>query len=116
MIYPQVLLISQNSRTRRLYHRLLGSLECELHTAQSVSDALVRLASGNADVIVFEQDLPAFEVSTFFEVIEQKPAWSSIPIIAVGYETLGHLFPKRTQFAATSESVASLLSELLRTL
>lgn len=116
MTYPQYLLISTDSSLRRLYHRKLQDVECELHTARSIADALGFLSIIRPDAIILSSPLPEFEVFTFIEMKKKHKEWQDTPLVVVGYTHIRHKFPKETTFAETIDEAVSVLSQISATL
>lgn len=112
MTLPQVLFISQNSRTRRVYHDLLNGEECDLVWAKSVADSLAQLVINSIDIIVMDDSIPMFEVSMFIEMLEKKPEWSELPLVVRGFSEQRHVFPPNARFAETDSQIVSCLKDL----
>lgn len=116
MTYPQVLLVSTQAPLRRLYHRMVQELDCELHTAASLANALVELSVHTIDAFILVSGLPEFELSAFLDVLKKKGGWKHIPLIVVGYEHARHTFPQETRFASSHEEAVRILTSLLETM
>ncbi|HKY74476.1 MAG TPA: hypothetical protein VJ246_04160 [Patescibacteria group bacterium] len=115
-MFPQVLLICQNSRTRRLYHRVVEELQCETVIAKSVADSLVQLVVSKPSVVVLEESLPVFDVSMFLDVTKNNQQWMSLPLVVIGFANQRHLFPSRTLFCGNEQEFERSLKEICATL
>ncbi len=111
-MYPQVLLISTNSRTRRVYHSSTEKVHCECIPAKSIADALVQMVANRIDVIIIDSELSVFEVSMFLEIINKKSQWSALPLIVIGDTIPRHLFPKHAHFVQSETDFVRSLSDL----
>ena len=106
---PQVIILSQNPSTRKVYHRLLSETACELFPTKNVAEALVCVAAGRTDALVFDDSIETFEICTLFEVLQAKPSWSSIQLFAQGYAQNGHILPVGCKNGANTKEVVSFV-------
>ncbi|OGJ22553.1 MAG: hypothetical protein A2804_02165 [Candidatus Pacebacteria bacterium RIFCSPHIGHO2_01_FULL_46_10] len=112
---PQVLFISQNSRTRRVYHELTQNITCEPNSARAIADALVQIILTPPDLIILDGALPIFEVSMFLEVLQKKPSLKRIPLFVFGLMERRHLFPADTRFIETNDDFVRCLQDFCST-
>lgn len=115
-MFPQVLLISQNSRLRRLYHHAAEAIECEIRPCTSIADALLQLVMTQIQVIIIEESIPMFEVTVFLDILAKKPEWNKAHLVAIGFEGQGHIFPQHTKFCTNESQFVSLLKDICATL
>ena len=112
---PQVLFISQDSRTRRVYHELAQNITCELNSARSIADALVQLVLNPPDLIILDGTLPIFEISMFLEVLKKKSSLKKTPLFVIGLTERRHLFPAETHFIETNDDFVRSLKDFCST-
>ena len=114
-MFPQILFISQNSRTRRVYHELTQNIMCELNSVRSIADALVHIVLTPPDLIILDGTLPIFEISMFVEVLKKKPSLKEIPLFVLGLTERRHLFPIATKFIETNNDFVRYLKDFCST-
>lgn len=112
---PQILIISANSRVKRLYHQFLSPEQCDLLVMSDVADGLVFLAMGNVAALLIDTSLPDFDIAMLLSLLKKKSSWKTLPLLAVGFANIRHVFPKHTRFAQTPEQAVSILKEILAT-
>jgi len=109
---PHLLIITQNSSAPRLYHQVVESVQYETSFAHSIADALAELIVARSQIVLIDNSFPQFEIHVFLEMLEKKPEWKTIPIIAHGFSETRHLFPSRTHFTETDSEIVAKLSQL----
>lgn len=115
-MFPQCLLLCQNSRLRRLYHHAAEGIECEVKPCSTVAEALVQLVVSPASVIIIEESVPIFEITVFLDVLAKKPEWSKAVLFIIGFEGRHHVFPMSARFCSGESHFVSLLKETCATL
>ena len=115
-MFPQCLLLCQNSRLRRLYHHAAEGIECEIKPCSTVAEALVQLVVSPAGVIIIEESVPIFEITVFLDVLAKKAEWSKAALVVIGFEGRHHLFPRDTRFCSGESQFVSLVKETCDTL
>ena len=99
-----ILCISINSRTRRLYHRLAETVDCECRTSSDIAEALTLMTIQRPSHLFLDSSIPVFEVSVLLDLLEKKPGWKEIQLAIVGFDSeLHHIFPHRAWFLPDSE-------------
>jgi CheY-like chemotaxis protein len=96
MLYPQVIILSHNSKLRKVYQSLLHDVECEVHSAKNVADMLVTMVLNDVHVVVLDNSLPSFDILTLLEILRSKPQWKNVKLVALGCSEIAHLMPKNT--------------------
>lgn len=108
---PTLLFISANSRLRRLYHRFAESVDCEYSSAGDVAEGLVHMMLKRPSIVMLDHSLPVFEVTILLEMLEKRPELNTVPLLAIGYDQLRHLFPPQTRFATSEEDIVRELQD-----
>jgi len=109
---PRLLIISQNSTAPRLYHHVLESGQCETSFAHSIADALAQIVVSRPSMLLIDNSFPQFEVHMLLEMLEKKPEWKHVPLIAHGFSNTRHLFPSKTHFTESDLEIVTKMSEL----